>query len=114
MFERIKNGPLKPPSEEWYEFAKRIESEAEGDAGAGYKAEEFLPSFWSGQSDRRTTRAASTSARDGGTGFTWFLAGLGVGALLGMLYAPRSGRDTREAIRNSTQEGKDLIRDAWA
>ena len=26
-------------------------------------------------------------------GLAWFLAGLGVGALVGILYAPKSGRD---------------------
>jgi gas vesicle protein len=50
------------------------------------------------------------SDRDSGNSFMWFLAGLGFGALLGVLYAPRSGRETREAIRNSAQEGKDYIR----
>jgi gas vesicle protein len=40
----------------------------------------------------------------------WFLAGLGFGALLGVLYAPRSGRETREAILNTAQEGKDFIK----
>ena len=28
----------------------------------------------------------------------WFLAGLGVGAVVGILYAPKSGRETREDI----------------
>lgn len=49
------------------------------------------------------------SDRDGSNSFMWFLAGLGFGALLGVLYAPRSGRETREAIRNTAQEGKDYI-----
>lgn len=42
--------------------------------------------------------------------FMWFLAGLGFGALLGVLYAPRSGRETRDALRNSAQEGKEYIK----
>jgi gas vesicle protein len=42
--------------------------------------------------------------------FMWFLAGLGFGALLGVLYAPRSGRETREAIRSSAQEGKEYLK----
>jgi gas vesicle protein len=50
------------------------------------------------------------SDRDNGPGFMWFLAGLGFGALLGVLYAPRSGRETREAIRNSASEGRDYIK----
>jgi gas vesicle protein len=50
------------------------------------------------------------SDRDSGNNFMWFLAGLGFGALLGVLYAPRSGRETREAIRNSAQEGREYIK----
>lgn len=50
------------------------------------------------------------SDRDSSNNFMWFLAGLGFGALLGVLYAPRSGRETREAIRNSAEEGKEYIR----
>ena len=51
------------------------------------------------------------SDRDSGSNFMWFLAGLGFGALMGVLYAPRSGRETREAIMSSAQEGRDYIKD---
>lgn len=50
------------------------------------------------------------SDRDSGNSFMWFLAGLGFGALLGVLYAPRSGRETREAIKNSAQEGREYVK----
>lgn len=50
------------------------------------------------------------SDNDSSNSFMWFLAGLGFGALLGVLYAPRSGRETREAIRNTASEGKEYIR----
>ena len=50
------------------------------------------------------------SERENGNGLMWFLAGLGFGALLGVLYAPRSGRETREAIRNTASEGTDYIK----
>lgn len=50
------------------------------------------------------------SDRENSNNFMWFLAGLGFGALLGVLYAPRSGRETRQAIRNTAQEGKEYIR----
>jgi len=43
--------------------------------------------------------------------FVWFLAGLGVGALVGVLYAPRSGSETREALRARAEEGRDYMRD---
>ena len=37
-------------------------------------------------------------------GFAWFLAGLGVGALVGILYAPKSGRETRDDLANSARK----------
>jgi gas vesicle protein len=43
--------------------------------------------------------------------FVWFLAGLGVGALVGVLYAPRSGSETREALRARADEGRDYMRE---
>ena len=43
--------------------------------------------------------------------FVWFLAGLGVGALVGVLYAPRSGSETREALRARADEGREYVRD---
>ena len=49
------------------------------------------------------------SDRDGNS-FVWFLAGLGFGALVGVLYAPRSGSETREAIRARAEEGRDYVR----
>jgi gas vesicle protein len=49
------------------------------------------------------------SDRDG-NGFVWFLAGLGLGALVGVLYAPRAGTETRDAIRARAEEGRDYMR----
>jgi gas vesicle protein len=45
-----------------------------------------------------------------GNSFLWFLAGLGVGAVVGVLYAPRSGDDTRDVIRSKAQEGSERVR----
>jgi len=45
-----------------------------------------------------------------GNGFLWFLAGLGVGAVVGVLYAPRSGDEMREVIRSKAQEGSERAR----
>lgn len=50
------------------------------------------------------------SERENGNNLMWFIAGLGFGALVGVLYAPRSGRETRHALRNTAQEGRDYIR----
>jgi len=48
------------------------------------------------------------SDRDG-NGVLWFLAGLGLGALAGVLYAPRSGRETRQAILDAADDGRDYL-----
>lgn len=42
--------------------------------------------------------------------FVWFLAGLGLGALAGVLYAPRSGDETREVLRAKAEEGREYVR----
>lgn len=41
---------------------------------------------------------------------SWFLAGLGVGALIGVLYAPKSGRETREELAYSAKEGSEYLK----
>ncbi len=51
------------------------------------------------------------SDRDGGNGFLWFLTGLGIGAAIGVLYAPQSGRETRETLRSKAEEGRNLVMD---
>jgi len=49
------------------------------------------------------------SDRDGNS-FVWFLAGLGIGAAVGVLYAPRSGEETREVLLSKAQEGREQVR----
>ena len=44
-------------------------------------------------------------ADNSGSGLVWFLAGLGIGAAAGILYAPRAGAETREALRAQAEEG---------
>jgi gas vesicle protein len=39
-----------------------------------------------------------SSNSSGSSAFSWFLAGLGMGSLLGVLYAPRPGQETREDL----------------
>lgn len=41
-----------------------------------------------------------------------FLTGLGVGVVLGLLYAPQSGKKTQELIAKRTQSGLDKVSDA--
>lgn len=48
-------------------------------------------------------------ADDRSNNLGWFLAGLGLGAVVGILYAPKSGRETRQALLDSAQEGREYI-----
>jgi gas vesicle protein len=58
-----------------------------------------------------TKRRQFVMAEDNKTqGLAWFIAGLGVGALVGILYAPKSGRETREDIAQSARESSDYLR----
>lgn len=43
------------------------------------------------------------------TGMGWFIAGLGLGALLGVLFAPKSGRDLRDGLMSGAREKKDYV-----
>jgi len=43
-------------------------------------------------------------------GLAWFLAGLGIGALAGVLYAPKAGKETREELVNGAREGSEYLR----
>ena len=45
-------------------------------------------------------------ADESSSGFGWFLAGLGIGALVGVLYAPKSGRETRDDLSAQAQDAK--------
>ncbi|GAA3760219.1 YtxH domain-containing protein [Terriglobus aquaticus] len=43
-------------------------------------------------------------ADESSSGLGWFLAGLGIGALIGVLYAPKSGRETREDLASGARD----------
>jgi len=43
-------------------------------------------------------------------GLSAFLLGLGVGVGIGMLFAPKSGQETRDMIRNKAGEGTDFLK----
>ncbi len=50
------------------------------------------------------------SDRNGSGGVLWFLAGLGIGVVVGILYAPQSGSETREILMAKADEGRDFVR----
>ena len=43
-------------------------------------------------------------------GLSSFLLGLGVGVGIGMLFAPKSGQETREIIKNKAGEGTEFLK----
>jgi len=42
-----------------------------------------------------------------GSKVSYFLVGLGIGSLIGILFAPRSGEETREFLTQKAEEGKE-------
>lgn len=51
-------------------------------------------------------------ARDESTNtLAWFLTGAVIGATIAILYAPKSGRETRQYIADATQRGRDAVAD---
>lgn len=46
---------------------------------------------------------------NGGSKLGFFLAGLGIGAILALLFAPKSGEETRRYIAGKAEEGRDYL-----
>jgi len=49
-------------------------------------------------------------AENGGSKLGYFLAGLGLGAVIALLFAPRSGEETRAYLRERAEEGVDELK----
>jgi gas vesicle protein len=49
------------------------------------------------------------SENGGGDKFVYFLAGTGIGAMLALLFAPKSGRETRDLIARTANDGRDFV-----
>lgn len=47
---------------------------------------------------------------DNANKLSFFFLGLGIGVAVGILFAPKSGQETREMIRNKAGEGKDYLK----
>ena len=46
----------------------------------------------------------------GGSALSWLLAGLGLGSLIGVLYAPKSGQETRDELVSNALGGSELVK----
>jgi len=49
------------------------------------------------------------SDNTGGDKFLFFVAGAGIGAVLALLLAPKSGRETREMIARTANDSRDFL-----
>ena len=56
--------------------------------------------------DERDDRRDDTVSR-----LAWFFTGAVIGATVAILYAPKSGKDTRKYITDRAQEGKQAVAD---
>jgi gas vesicle protein len=54
-----------------------------------------------------TVATEDVMADNVGSKVTYFLVGLGIGALVGVLFAPKSGEETRDLLSKRADEGKD-------
>jgi gas vesicle protein len=50
------------------------------------------------------------SEDNGASKLGFFLAGLGIGAVLALLFAPKSGKETRDYISQKAGEGRDFVK----
>jgi gas vesicle protein len=46
---------------------------------------------------------------NGASNLAWFLTGALIGATVAILYAPRSGKETRQFLNDKTQQSKDAL-----
>ena len=47
---------------------------------------------------------------NGGSKLAFLLAGIGIGAILALLFAPKSGEETREQITRKAGEGREYVK----
>ena len=52
------------------------------------------------------------SQSQGTSNLAWFLTGALIGATAALLYAPKSGKETRQYIADRTQQGRDAVESA--
>jgi gas vesicle protein len=56
--------------------------------------------------------ATDESQSESTSNLAWFLTGAIIGATAALLYAPKSGKDTRQYIADKTQQGKEAVETA--
>lgn len=61
----------------------------------------------------RTGRYESSEGSSAGTAVTFLLIGLGAGALIGMLFAPKAGRQLRRDLKRGYEDAREAVGD-WA
>lgn len=49
------------------------------------------------------------SDNNGASKVAFFLAGMGIGAILALLFAPKSGKETRDYLTQKAEEGKEYV-----
>ena len=49
------------------------------------------------------------NGNDGASRLAWFLTGAIIGATIAILYAPKSGKDTRQYISDKTHQGAEAL-----
>ena len=49
------------------------------------------------------------SENDGASKIAFFMAGMGLGAVVALLFAPRSGKETRDFIAQKAEESRDYV-----
>jgi len=49
------------------------------------------------------------SENNGASKVAFFLAGMGIGAILALLFAPKSGKETRDYLVAKAEEGKEYV-----
>jgi len=47
---------------------------------------------------------------DEGNKLSYFFLGMGIGVAIGILFAPKSGEETRKLIREKADEGRELVK----
>ena len=50
------------------------------------------------------------SEDNGASKVGFFLAGLGIGAILALLFAPKSGKETRDYLSQKAEDGRDFVK----